>query len=34
MMAPTIGGVHHPPEKRGCPGWRRGSQGFAKYVEV
>ena len=35
MMAPTIaGGVHHPPGKRGCPGWRWGSQGFAKYAEV
>ena len=28
------GGVHHPPEKRGCPGRRWGSRGFAKYVEV
>ena len=35
MTAPTIrGGVHHLPGKRGCPGWRWGSQGFAKPAEV
>ena len=28
------GGVHHLPGKRGCPGWRWGSQGFAKHDEV
>ena len=35
MTAPTIsGGAHHLPGKRGCPGWRWGSQGFAKHAEV
>ena len=35
MTAPTIsGGVHHPPAKRECPGWRWGSQGFAKHAAV
>ena len=30
--APTIGGgAHHLLGKRGCPGWRWGSRGFAKY---
>jgi potassium-transporting ATPase KdpC subunit len=28
------GGGHHPPGKRGCPGWRWGSQGFSKLAEV
>ena len=28
------GSVHHLPETRGCPGWRWGSQGFAKHAEV
>ena len=33
--APTISGwVHHLPGTRGCPGWRWGSQGFAKPAEV
>ena len=33
--APSIGGgVHHLPGKQGCPGWRSGSQGFAKPADV
>ena len=35
MTVPTIGsGAHHLPGLRGCPGWRWGSQGFAKRAEV
>ena len=29
-----MGGTHHLPGKLGCPGWRWGSQGFAKHAEV
>ena len=35
MTVPTIGGgAYHLPGKRGCPGWRWGSQGFSKLAEV
>jgi hypothetical protein len=27
-----MGGAHHLPGKRECPGWRWGSQGFARHA--